>query len=101
MASTYYADPADTPPIIVTSDQETVNIKKYQKKWVVYSKLPEVPSTSKKVELYESSRSSAYKDNPDYTNRVIYVLTRPRGKPIKRHVYFRAGFSDPNSTMHY
>ena len=97
----YYADPIDTPPVIVTSDETIENMRKYQAACVTYSRLPEVPSTSKKVQVYSSSRSSPYKDNVGYTNRIIYDFTQPAGKQIQRYIYFDAAkFSDPSST-HY
>ena len=96
----YFADPIDTPPVIVTSDETIANTKKYEAARVAYSRLPDVPSTSTKVQLYSSSRPSPYKDNVDYTNRIIYNFTQPPGKPIMRYLYFDAKYSDPTSTKY-
>ena len=96
----YYADPIDTLPVIVTSDETIKNAKKCQAEYAAYSKLPEIPLTSKKVELYTSSWSSPYKDNSEYTNRVIYNFTQPDGKPIQQNVYFKAGFSNTTSKVY-
>ena len=96
----YFADPINTPPVIVMSDETIANMKKYEAACVAYSKLPNVPSTSTKVQVYSSSRSSPYKDNVDYTNRSIYNFTQPPGKPIMRYLYFDAKYSDPTSALY-